>query len=210
MPPAHTAAPEKLPWGAAPLPTEIHPDTPWTWPNLITAVRLVAGMMLFTLAALHGDERLNLWGLGVYWSLDILDGAVARWLNQETLFGGQFDILADRLLVAFFYLNELYLYPALAVPVVLFLIQFMGVDHYLSNQYLRYPRMISPNYYYLVDKRVWELNWSPLGKVFNTGLVTALLVLTRSPVLVTAVVVGILVVKFYSVALVFRTPAPAA
>jgi CDP-diacylglycerol--glycerol-3-phosphate 3-phosphatidyltransferase len=69
--------------------------------------------------------------------------------------------------------------------------------------------MISPNYYYLVNKRVWELNWSPLGKVFNNGLVTALLVLTRSPVLVTTVVVAILVVKFYSVALVFRTPAPA-
>ena len=203
--PSQTAAPDKLPWGAPALPPALHPDTPWTWPNLITATRLVAGLVLFTLAALQGDERLNLAGLAVYWALDILDGAVARWLNQETLFGGQFDILADRLLVAFFYLNELYLYPSLAVPVVLFLVQFMGVDHFLSNQYLRHPGIVSPNYYYLVDRKVWQLNWSPAGKAFNTGLVTLLLVLTRSPVLVSAVVVAILIVKFYSVALVLRT-----
>lgn len=207
MPP-ETATPEPLPWGAPALPAVLHPDTPWTWPNLVTAIRLVVGLVLFTLAALHGDERLNLAGLAVYWSLDILDGAVARALNQETMFGGQFDILSDRLLVAFFYLNELYLYPALALPVVLFLVQFMGVDHFLSNQYLRHPGIISPNYYYRVDRKVWQLNWSPAGKAFNTGLVTLLLIFTRSPELVTAVVLAILAVKFYSVALVLRTPQP--
>lgn len=207
--PSHTnTAPEPLPWGAPALPAVLHPDGPWTWPNLVTAIRLVVGLVLFTMAALTGNEVLNYYGLAVYWSLDILDGAVARKLNQETLLGGQFDILSDRLLVAFFYLNELYLHPHMAVPIVLFLLQFMGIDHFLSNQYLRHPGIISPNYYYLVDRKVWQLNWSPAGKAFNTGLVTLLLIFTGSPVLVSVVVLAILAVKVYSVILLQRRPAP--
>ena len=199
-----TASERPRPWGAPALPAVPHPETLWTWANAVTAVRLVVALGLFTLAAVRGDERLNLAGLAVYWSLDILDGILARGLKQETLFGGQFDILADRLSVAFFYLNELYLYPGLAVPIALFLLQFMGLDHYLSNQYLRHPGIPSPNYYYLVDRRVWTLNWSPVGKALNTGLVTVLLVTTRSAWLVGAVAVALLVLKAYAIGLVRR------
>jgi CDP-diacylglycerol--glycerol-3-phosphate 3-phosphatidyltransferase len=99
------------------------------------------------------------------------------------------------------------LYPALAPVIVLFLVQFMVVDHYLSNQYLRWPIM-SPNYFYRVDHRIWALNWSKLGKVCNTGLVTLLLLLTKSNAAVLPVVLALLAVKLYSCARVARLREP--
>jgi hypothetical protein len=115
--------------------------------NAVTLLRLVAATALFAASAYLRDPALNLAGLAVYWLGDVADGFLARRLDQETLFGAQWDILADRLSVAFFYLNYLVLYPSLAPVIVLFLVQFMVVDHYLSNQYLRWPIM-SPNYFY--------------------------------------------------------------
>ena len=101
-------------------------------------MRAVVGLALFAVAAVRRDPTLNYVGLGVYWVLDVLDGYLARRLDQETRFGAQLDILCDRLLVSCFYLNYLYLddRPGTVVPIALFLIQFMVIDHYLSNQFL--------------------------------------------------------------------------
>ncbi|MBI4508574.1 MAG: CDP-alcohol phosphatidyltransferase family protein [Deltaproteobacteria bacterium] len=151
-------------------------EQPFTWANLVTAVRTVVGVALFSIAAFERSAAWNFAGLAVYWSLDMLDGFLARRLHQETRLGAQFDILADRLLVAFFYLNYLALHPGRAVVVALFLFEFMVVDHYLSNQFLRWP-ILSPNYFYKVDRLIWKLNWSLPGKLFNTGLITMLLLL---------------------------------
>ena len=164
-------------------------------------------MAIFAYAAVSQSEKWNFIGLAVYWVLDVVDGFLARRLDQETRLGAQMDILADRLLVAFFYLNYAVLYPQLIVPIALFLFQFMGIDHYLSNQFMRWP-IKSPNYFHLVDRTVWAWNWSPAGKLLNSAVVTAVLVLTKSVVLGTLVCSAILVIKVWTAIRMHALPAP--
>jgi CDP-diacylglycerol--glycerol-3-phosphate 3-phosphatidyltransferase len=168
-----------------------------TWANGVTLLRTVVGLALFALAAIERSPAWNLAGLAVYWGLDLLDGFLARRLNQETRIGAQLDILSDRFLMAFFYLNYLALHPEAAVPIALFLFEFMILDHYLSNQFMRWP-ILSPNYFCLVDPTIWRLNWSPLGKSVNSGAVTVLLLVTGSAWLVASVLAGLYAVKIYS------------
>jgi CDP-diacylglycerol--glycerol-3-phosphate 3-phosphatidyltransferase len=168
-----------------------------TWANLATLVRAIAGVIVFAYAAATRDETWNYIGLGVYWVLDVVDGFLARALDQETRLGAQLDILADRLLVAFFYLNYVALHPGMIVPVALFLVQFMFIDHYLSNQFMRWP-IKSPNYFYEVDRPIWRWNWSAPGKLLNSAVVTAVIVLTRSPIAASAVCLSIIALKLWS------------
>jgi len=170
-------------------------------------IRLTAGLVIFAYAAVTRDETWNFIGLGVYWLLDVVDGFLARRLDQETRIGAQLDILADRLLVAFFYLNYVTLYPQLIVPVAMFLFQFMGIDHYLSNQFMRWP-IKSPNYFHQVDRGIWAWNWSPAGKLLNSAVVTAVLVLTKSAILGSIVCGAILVMKVWTAMRMARLPAP--
>jgi len=55
------------------------------------------------------------------------------------------------------------------------------LDHYLSNQFIRWP-ILSPNYFYLVDRQTWLWLWSKPAKALNTGLVTLLLIGAPVPV----------------------------
>ena len=186
----------------------LHPPSEWrTWANLVTAVRALLGAVVFAIAALRHDPVLNYVGLGIYWALDVLDGYLARRLDQETRLGAQLDILSDRLLVTFFYLNVLALRPETVVPVVLFLLEFCVVDHYLSNQFLRWP-IPSPNYFFEADRTLWRLNWSPLGKALNTGLVTILLVAVPSPWPAAVAAAALLAFKLRSCALMIRLAPP--
>ncbi len=194
-------------FGAAPA------DAAWedwrTWANAVTSVRLVAGVVIFAYAASTRSETWNFVGLAVYWVLDMLDGFLARRLNQETRIGAQMDILADRLLVAFFYLNYVVLYPQLIVPVAMFLLQFMGIDHFLSNQFMRWP-LKSPNYFHQIDRSIWAWNWSPIGKALNSAVVTLVLVFTKSPVLGAIVCAAMLLLKGWTAVRMYRLPAPEA
>jgi CDP-diacylglycerol--glycerol-3-phosphate 3-phosphatidyltransferase len=174
-----------------------HNETLWTWANLVTILRTVSGLAIFSISATAHNAILNIVGLLIYWVMDFLDGYLARLCNQETRLGAQMDILADRLLIAFFYLNFLAQHPDMVLSVVLFLIQFMGLDHYLSNQFMRWP-ILSPNYFFKVDKVVWRLNWSFVAKILNSGLVTVVLITTESPVLTLIIIIGLLAVKIYS------------
>ena len=174
-----------------------------TWANAVTALRIVACVAMFAVAAALHSAAWNLAGLGLFWLLDIADGWLARRLDQETRLGAQFDILADRLLVAFFYMNHLAWHHELVVPVALFLVQFMLLDHHLSNQFLRWD-LLSPNYFYEVDPIIWRLNWSPVAKLGNTALVTLLLVVAHAPVWATAASLGLIAVKLYSLGRLFR------
>jgi CDP-diacylglycerol--glycerol-3-phosphate 3-phosphatidyltransferase len=70
--------------------------------NAVTLTRLVVATALFAASAYLRNPVLNLAGLAVYWLGDVADGFLARRLDQETLFGAQWDILADRMSVAFF------------------------------------------------------------------------------------------------------------
>ena len=111
-----------------------------TWANLVTLIRTVTGLALFT--------------------------------------------------IAFFYLNYLALHPEAAIVIALFLGEFMILDQYLSNQFLRWP-ILSPNYFYAVDETIWRLNWSPPGKFFNSGAVTLVLLATGLPWAVAPILVGL-------------------
>ena len=152
-------------------------EDPHTWANLVTLVRVAGGLAVLSVAAVMHSAAWNFAGLAIYWLLDMLDGWLARRLGQETRLGAQLDILSDRLLVGFFYLNYLVLHPSAVVAVALFLLQFCLIDHYLSHQFLRWP-LLSPNYFHHVDRRIWLLNWSPPAKAVNSVLGTLLLVLT--------------------------------
>lgn len=180
----------------------------YTWANLVTLVRTVIATVIFAIAAARESAALNLMGLSVYWALDVLDGELARRLRQETRLGAQMDILSDRLLVTFFYVNYLTMQPDLTVPIVLFLLEFCGLDLYLSNQFLRWP-IVSPNYFYVVEPTVWKLNWSRPAKALNTGLVTALLVLAPDAWPVAAgAAIALMAVKVHSCVLLSRLPPP--
>lgn len=180
-------------------PTGLTAEDPRTWANGVTLLRTVAGLALFAAAAIEHSLAWNLAGLGVHCSLDVLDGFLARRLHQETRFGAQLDILCDRFLIALFYLNYLALHPELVLPITLFLFEFMILDHYLSNQFLRWP-ILSPNCFYVVDRTIWRLNWSPVGKFVNSGGVTILLLATGSAWAAMPVLVGLYIIKLYSFA----------
>jgi CDP-diacylglycerol--glycerol-3-phosphate 3-phosphatidyltransferase len=186
-------------------------ETWLTWANLVTGVRDLAALSCFVTAALVASEGWNWAGLAVYWVLDIADGAVARGLRQETRIGAQFDILSDRLCIGSFYANFLRFHPAMAIPIAMHLLQFVVLDQYLSLQFMRW-RCLSPNYFHEVDRRVWLLNWSAVGKVLNGGLVLAMVVLATSlgwSWLVPAVVsAGVMALKVYSMARLARLPQP--
>jgi len=175
-------------------------------PNVITALRTVACLIIFSIAYSTKDMRLNLVGLSIYWILDCLDGFLARRLGQETIVGAQFDILSDRILISYFYFTYLSMNEGPILVVTLFLFNFLVLDHYLSNQYLRWP-IISPNYFYEVDRTVWLLNWSPLGKLINTGPVTLLLLVSDTYVAPLLIMFLILAYKGYSLWRLSRLPA---
>ena len=94
-------------------------------------------------------------------------------------------------------LNMGTLYPGLMVPVSMFLFQFMGIDHFLSNQFMRWP-IKSPNYFHKVDRTIWLWNWSAPGKLLNSAVVTAVLVFTKSAILGSIVCGAILVLKVWT------------
>lgn len=147
----------------------------YTWANLVTALRVIAGFALFAIGWQTGLLRYSLYALLVYWIGDLLDGWLARSLRQETLLGAQLDILADRILVILFYAAYAHSRPDKALAAVAFLFEFAVLDTYLSNQFMRWP-ILSPNYFYVVDSQTWRWLWSKPAKAFNCGLVTLLLI----------------------------------
>jgi CDP-diacylglycerol--glycerol-3-phosphate 3-phosphatidyltransferase len=147
----------------------------YTWANLVTGIRIVVAFGLIAIGWQTGLLRWSLYALVVYWVGDLLDGWLARVLRQETLLGAQFDILADRILVTLFYANYAAIRPAKAIAALAFLFEFAVLDTYLSNQFTRWP-VLSPNYFYVVDRESWRWLWSKPAKAFNCGLVTLLLI----------------------------------
>lgn len=144
-------------------------------PNLITLARLAGSLVFFILAILRQNPLYNYIGLGVHWLGDFSDGFYARLFRQETVLGAEIDIIADRVETLFFFLNFLHVRPWLFLPVTLYLVDFAFVDFYLSNQFRAFG-LISPNYFYRVDRRVYNWNFSPAGKFANSTIVTLSLI----------------------------------
>ncbi|MET0838992.1 MAG: CDP-alcohol phosphatidyltransferase family protein, partial [Marmoricola sp.] len=104
-------------------------------------------------------------------------GWVARVRDCETRTGAVLDILSDRLCAAAFYVGLAWLEPALAPAIFVYLAEFMVIDCFLSIGFLAWP-ITSPNYFYVIDRRLWLLNWSHPGKAVNSGLFAILLLVT--------------------------------
>lgn len=179
----------------SPLP----PESTFSIPNVITVIRFVGSLVFFVLAIVKMDLTYNFIGLVIHWIGDIADGNWARLFKQETIVGAEIDIIADRVGFLFFYVLYLIFKPELALPVALFVINFAFVDFYLSYQFIKFG-LISINYFYKVDRTVYQLNFSLLAKPANTVVVTLTLIFFPQFWVFAAVfAAGLIVVKCYSI-----------
>lgn len=137
------------------------------WPNTVTARRTVVAVALGLAAVVHASAALLVAAYAVYWAGDVLDGWLARRLDEETRLGAVLDVISDRACCAVLACGLATLRPKLWPTLVVFLLQFMVLDCVLSLAFLRWP-ILSPNYFLLVDRLVWRLNWSPPAKALNT------------------------------------------
>jgi phosphatidylglycerophosphate synthase len=163
-----------------------------TVPNVVTVIRTVLAVLLGANAVASGDLTLLAVAYVVFWAGDIADGWSARRLGQETRAGAVLDIVCDRACTGILCVGLLASVPAALPVVVVFVLSFMVLDSMLSLAFLCWP-VLSPNYFDVVDRRVWQLNWSPLAKAANTAGVVGALALELYAVafVVAVVVVGI-------------------
>ena len=179
----------------SPLP----PENIFSIPNVITLIRFVGSIVFFVLAILEMNQTYNYIGLAIHWIGDVADGGYARLFKQETIFGAEIDIIADRVEFLFFYFIFLVFNPELALPVILFVVNFAFVDFYLSYQFLKFD-LISINHFYKVDKTVHRLNFGPIGKPVNTVVVTCTLIFfPQFWLFATVFALCLIVVKCYSI-----------
>ena len=145
--------------------------------NAITLIRTVASLACCMFAASTEQLTWLLVGLAIYWVGDMLDGAVARWRDCETRAGAVLDLLCDRLNCGAFYVGLCWIDPVMAIPVSVYLFEFMVLDAFLSLAFLAWP-IRSPNYFYVVDRTIWLWNWSKPAKALNSALFALLLIFT--------------------------------
>src|SRR3954453_9552500 len=175
--------------------------------TVITFVRTVVSVALAAYAAYDESLKLLVIALVVYWAGDSLDGFVARIRGCETRMGAVLDILSDRFCAAAFYIGLVWLHHEYAVPVFIYLAEFMVVDCFLSMAFLAWP-VRSPNYFYVVDRRLWLWNWSKPGKTLNSSLFAVLLLVTGWVWLAAVIACGLLVLKIVSLARLARIGLP--
>src|SRR3954452_8221251 len=145
--------------------------------TIITGIRTVAAVALAGVAADHRSLTLLVVALVVYWAGDSLDGQVARRMHCETRMGAVLDILSDRLCASAFYVGLMWLRPEFAPAILIYLAEFMVLDCFLSLAFLAWP-IRSPNYFYVIDRRLWLFNWSHPGKAVNSAAFALLLLVT--------------------------------
>jgi CDP-diacylglycerol--glycerol-3-phosphate 3-phosphatidyltransferase len=180
------------------------PGSIYSEANILTLLRVGACLVFFTLAVVRQDPVYNYIGLFIHWVADWLDGFIARSFKQETLLGAEMDIVADRLEIIIFYVIFLHFRSFLVLPAMLYLVDYAFVDFYLSYQFVKY-KIISPNYFYKVDRTVYLLNYSPVGKFVNSSVVTLTLIfLPRIWPAVTVFACGLIGLKTYSAFRLFR------
>jgi len=175
--------------------------------TVITGVRTVAAVALAGWAAAEQELTWLVVSLAVYWVGDVLDGFVARTMRHETRIGAVLDVLCDRFCAAAFYLGLVWLQPEHAVPVLVYLAEFMVVDCFLSLAFLAWP-LRSPNYFYVVDRPIWLWNWSKPAKAANSAIFAVLLLVTGWTYVALAIALGLLVLKTVSLVRLARIGLP--
>ncbi|MGN9812861.1 CDP-alcohol phosphatidyltransferase family protein [Micromonospora sp. BQ11] len=184
------------------LRTAIGIGPPRTVPNYITATRTVASVTVGVAALVAGSVVLLAVAYGIYWLGDVLDGWAARRLGQETRTGAVLDIVSDRACTAVLCVGLVSLVPDVAVVGLVFLLSFLVLDTMLSLAFLCWP-VVSPNYFYLIDRRVWAWNWSPMAKAANTAGVVGAIAVGQYRLALT-VAVAVVAVKLWSTAAMVR------
>ena len=175
--------------------------------TVVTFVRTVVSVVLAALAARQESLALLVVALVVYWVGDSLDGFVARRRGCETRIGAVLDILCDRFCAAAFYLGLVWLHHEYAVPVFLYLAEFMVIDCFLSVAFLAWP-VRSPNYFYVIDRPLWLWNWSKPGKTVNSSLFAVLLLVSGWVWLAAVIAAGLIVLKTVSLVRLARIGLP--
>lgn len=206
---ADVLAPRDAPDGQVVGGTRPERERFWTWPTVVTVLRTVVALGLVIMAFREHSMPLLLAALAAYWSGDILDGWLARRLDQETRTGAVADIVCDRISAVPIYVGLVWMDTSLALPVSVYVVEFLVVDLLLSLAFLAWP-LVSPNYFYLVDHRIWALNWSPLAKTVNGAAFLAVLLLTGDVVLATVFALALLAVKVGCLVWVLRHALPEA
>lgn len=168
-----------------------------TVPNAVTLVRTVVSVAVAVVALVESSVLLIVVGYAVYWLGDILDGLLARRLHQETRIGAVGDIVCDRLCTIALAAALVSTLPWTLAPVLIFLTQFAVVDLLLSLGFLRWP-ILSPNYFFVVDRPLYLWNWSPPAKALNTSSVVLVTALFHSALAGAVVASVALVVKSVS------------
>lgn len=141
--------------------------------NVVTIARTFGAVGIGAYAVASHSLVLLALSYAVYWIGDMADGWAARRLDQETRIGAVLDIVSDRACTSLLCVALLDHLPGIWPVAIVFLLSFMVLDTMLSLTFLCWP-ISSPNYFHLVDRRVWQLNWSPIAKAANTaGVVVA-------------------------------------
>ncbi|MDH7513771.1 MAG: CDP-alcohol phosphatidyltransferase family protein [Clostridiales bacterium] len=180
------------------------PGAIFSEPNILTLIRLFSSIPFFVLALSTQKEVYNFIGFGIHAVGDILDGVWARKFKQETILGAEIDIIADRVELLFFFVNFLFFHPHLYIPIVLFILNFAFIDFYLSYQFVKFD-IISPNYFFKVDRRVYLLNFTRPAKFINSSLVALLLIFLPSlSWLATLSALSLIAVKSFSIHLLIK------
>ena len=182
-----------------------------TGATVITIVRTLVAVVLAFLATRADTPDTTLWllvaSLVTYWAGDILDGAYARWRDQETRFGGVLDVVCDRACALAFYVGVAWHLPGLALPVGIYLLEFAVADMVLSLAFVAWP-LLSPNYFYLVDRTIWRWNWSKTAKALNSSVFAVLLLVTENIWLCTAIALALMGLKIASLVRLVRLGIP--
>jgi phosphatidylglycerophosphate synthase len=174
--------------------------------NVVTVVRTLASLALVTTAAVQHSWPWLLAAYLTYWIGDSADGNIARWRGQETRFGAVFDVVCDRInciscaLVLLMFIDAPW-------PVAVFLFQFVVVDLPLTLLPMRWP-VLSPNYFYVIDRLAYTLNWHVVAKVTNTTLLVLLLVFVPDQRIALVAASIVLIIKIYSLFRVLRLTIP--
>ncbi len=179
----------------------------FTGATVITFVRTVVSVVLVAMAAYEHHLWLLVAGLAVYWLGDMLDGYWARVRHCETRIGATLDILCDRMNASAFYVGLAWLQPDLAPAIFVYLFGFMVVDAYLSLAFLAWP-VRSPNYFYVIDRRIWLWNWSKPAKTVNSSLFAVLLLATGWMWVGLVIALGLLSLKCVSLVWLVRLGIP--
>ena len=180
-----------------PAATQHDVDEPDVWTIPATEHLVTASGALAASAAQHHSLRLLVAALVVYWAGDSLDGFVARIRGCESRMGAVLDILCDRFCAAAFYLGLVWLHHEYAVPVFIYLAEFMVIDCFLSLSFLAWP-VRSPNYFYVIDRTIYTWNWSKPGKAVNSSLFAVLLLVTHQVWLGTVIALALMTLKVAS------------